>query len=165
MTIHFMKPAHYYLQSWIKEKEEIMAILAKEKKEDREIIFSDDIRSCKYCGKEEEFREWPRNPKYEASDIGRIREKWDHWGYGLWAGGYKMIENDFVYEVGVKMYKRADAETLRFYFKDETGRKRPISVSTVVLETFVGKSPSKKNLVKRKDGSPENNCLCNIGWL
>lgn len=112
-------------------------------------------RSCKYCGMVEEYKAWPGQignirGTIEVSTIGNICFFEDGPLLPQWTYNPKLIER----KSGVR----------RLAYKVQRGETRTVSVSTMILETFIGPSPSAKNTAMRKDGNNKNNCLCNIKW-
>lgn len=112
-------------------------------------------RSCKCCGTVEEWKAWPEqigNMRgiIEVSTIGNICFYEDGPLLPQWTYNPKLIER----KSGVQ----------RLSYKVRKGETRTVSVSTMILETFVGPPPFAKNNVIRKDDNNKNNCLCNIQW-
>jgi len=50
------------------------------------------------------------------------------------------------------------------YLQDSKGKYNKVMVAKIVLETFVGPSPSPKHKPFHLDGDKSNNCVANLEW-
>ena len=120
----------------------------------------DITRYCPHCGEKEVYKRWPRQPAFEVSNLGNIRE---YYGKNLGYGTCPLFDG-YGYWDCMKV-QRKNQKTYRIQYYDRTQKKkRWVSVSTVVLEAFVGPAPKKKPIAIRKDGDKSNDCLCNLSW-